>query len=147
MGNQMPNDEKDTQETTDESSNRSKGNSMLDYTMKALVDAAVFSVHKIAPEVIDFLSRVGMFEASNGIRIKNGYAYNEWKESQNLIYLNARVIDRPDVTRFPTNGRKIRDNKIAMFNTAMKELADEVVLRYKGPIVESQIKADGRYRF
>jgi len=146
MANQLPEDRSDEQDEPKESGNRSRGNALIEYTMKPLVDAAVFSVQKIAPEVTAFLGEVETFEAENGIRIKNGFAFNEWKQSQNLIYLNARVIDRPDITRFPNKGRKIRDNQIAMFNSAMKDLVDTVKMHYKGPIIEAQQKEDGKIR-
>lgn len=147
MANHLPDERiEQDQDKTDESSNRPRGNSLIEYTMKPLVDAAVFSVQKIAPEVTAFLGTVGIFEAENGIRIANGYAFNEWKQSKNLIYLNSRVLDRPDITRFPAHGRRIRDNQIAMFNSAIKDLIDAVKATYKGPIVDSQQKEDGKIR-
>jgi len=133
-----------------------KGKMLLDYTLKPMVNSAVFAVHYIGNDLYNYLASHGTFTASNGIRIQLSPIFSEWKESENLIRLSRNQYDRPDITFFASfglKGREIikgsqirRNNKVAAVNEALKELVNFIVEYYGEPIVESKIRNDGRVR-
>lgn len=142
----------ETEEKTDPSQNQQGGEkkkaSLLDYTLQPMKDAAIFVLHSQSPKVTNFLKK-GVYLATNGMRITLGAAYPEWKDSKNIIYLdgtNGVCLGRPDITRFPPNNKKIRDNKMMMFNTALRELINVVRELDPEPPKETTRPVDGRIR-
>jgi replication fork clamp-binding protein CrfC len=119
-----------------------RGKGLLDYTLLIDVDAVVLTLHKQAPEVTDFLKRVGTYRASNGVSIQLGYQV-QWKKSQNTIMLDSgmnptKQINKPDITMFSRQphfeidksaSQEVR-NQVAMFESAMAEFIDVVKRTY-----------------
>lgn len=136
MSDNRPQDGNENEEQQNEGGNRKGGKVLLDYSLTPFKDAAVFVIHQQSELLTNFLKKVGRFEAPNGVRISLGHLFPEWQESSNTILLdgtNGREYGRPDTTRFPSgemyyrNGRnRIRDNKMALFNDAIRDLVDTV---------------------
>lgn len=145
MANQDPdvtNEREDDQQPQSGNQNK-KSTGLLSYTLIPMIDAVVFTLTYQSAKVTDFLKEIGIYQATNGIRITLGCMFPEWKESLNMIYLDGtdgRMLNRPDTTRFPANGRMIRDNKVAMFNAALLELTEVIQKIHEGqPILTNDV--------
>ena len=151
MGNQLPEDIRN--DDKEEGSEKSQGNDsgrgvLLQYQLTPLVDAAAFTIQRQSSQVTDFVRRLGVFQATNGVRIMLCNVHPEWKESLNIIYLDngsGKGLNRPDITRFPVTKRagsySVRNNHMALFNAAMSELVDTVKANTSTVIYESQNKS------
>jgi len=157
------NDEKNEDSQSNQDKGKGKGNLLIDYSLTPIKNAAVFTLHKQHLFITDFLNKVGMFQASNGIQIGLGYGFPEWKESLGIIYLDGtggKALNRPDVTRFApvlkyrknvsqqtvVKGREARDNRMQRFHDAIAELARTVSSVYSYKESESDKRDTGRVR-
>jgi len=126
----------------------SKG--LLEYHFYPYKDGAGFQIISQHDSVTRFLEQQPnkSYRASNGVQIALGVLYPEWKQSENIIYLdptgNTR-LDKIDTTRFPVDGRIYRDGWMRQFKNALEEFISVIretyndVLKVKSTKVQSRI--------
>lgn len=112
----------------------SKG--LLDYHFYPYQDGAGFQIISQHISVTRFLEQQPgrAFHASNGVTIALGTLYQEWKLSDNVIYLDPTGtydLEKIDVTRFPVDGRVYRDGWMRQFKNALEEFISIVRETYK----------------
>jgi hypothetical protein len=125
---------------------------LLEYYLYPYDGGAGFQLIKQHPAITRFLEQQPgrTFMASNGMRISLSPFFPQWKESENIIFLdgtNGAKLKHMDHTYFQTvfdNYNRVRDRKIRAFKAALEELVDVVKATYQEVLRFNPMQRDKR---